>query len=477
MPFQLPADCLNEIFEYLEKDKASLYSCLLVNRLWCEISVRILWRDIWTTKPVTHGRRRLKVNPTILNTFITCLPNNSKTHLLKKGILNSTQISKTPLFDYASFCKVLSINEVGQTIIDIFKNQKYLAKEIMKMFMAKTSLKKLSYYSDPNTINLSFLRYPGAKDYLTKLSKLSCSSSIKSKFFYKLSQISCNIQSLSIEFKDIISDDLKILISSQNNLKYLSLIQYNNTDWRDIIPSLVKHSNTLIKLKLFLRKFCRIGQLSFITKLTNLQELVLLFRYNYHFDEINSKLQYITFPHLQVLKFPCAYPDHDMLIKFLENNGKNLKEFYIFSSDDSLNLAIAKFCPNLISLYTLFRNDKIETFKVILNSCQQLESFETHCNYELLSEKELLGALAKYSPKNFYRLKLSLANYLLDSRLVSEDLEDFPTNWKNRVPQKSFSFIIRGCTRSSETKEKYMSMVEKYKKLGINIRFDFSCYN
>uniref|UniRef100_U9SS13 Uncharacterized protein n=1 Tax=Rhizophagus irregularis (strain DAOM 181602 / DAOM 197198 / MUCL 43194) TaxID=747089 RepID=U9SS13_RHIID len=164
----------------------------------------------------------------------------------------------------------------------------------MKMFMAKTSLKKLSYYSDPNTINLSFLRYPGAKDYLTKLSKLSCSS---------------------------------------------------------------------------------------------------------------------------------------------------------------------------------------KTFKVILNSCQQLESFETHCNYELLSEKELLGALAKYSPKNFYRLKLSLANYLLDSRLVSEDLEDFPTNWKNRVPQKSFSFIIRGCTRSSETKEKYMSMVEKYKKLGINIRFDFSCYN
>ena len=34
MAFQLSADCLNEIIEYLEKDKISLKSCLLVNRLW-----------------------------------------------------------------------------------------------------------------------------------------------------------------------------------------------------------------------------------------------------------------------------------------------------------------------------------------------------------------------------------------------------------------------------------------------------------
>ena len=47
MPFLLPADCLNEIFENLEDDKVTLHSCLLVNRLWCEVSVRILWRNIW----------------------------------------------------------------------------------------------------------------------------------------------------------------------------------------------------------------------------------------------------------------------------------------------------------------------------------------------------------------------------------------------------------------------------------------------
>ncbi|PKB93116.1 hypothetical protein RhiirA5_442286 [Rhizophagus irregularis] len=42
---KLPADCLFEIFEFLANDKESLYSCLLVNKLWSTISVRILWRD------------------------------------------------------------------------------------------------------------------------------------------------------------------------------------------------------------------------------------------------------------------------------------------------------------------------------------------------------------------------------------------------------------------------------------------------
>jgi len=46
---------------------------------------------------------------------------------------------------------------------------------------------------------------------------------------------------------------LKDLISSQHNLKYLSLIQtYDSANWTDIIPSLIKHSKTLVENGLFL---------------------------------------------------------------------------------------------------------------------------------------------------------------------------------------------------------------------------------
>ncbi len=88
MSCQLPADCLNENFEYLgdEKDKITLRSCSLVNRLLCEISVRILWTSIPN-----------------YNTLIACLPNESKEILYKNEIIITTPTSKPPLFDYVTF--------------------------------------------------------------------------------------------------------------------------------------------------------------------------------------------------------------------------------------------------------------------------------------------------------------------------------------------------------------------------------------
>src|SRR5437016_6759624 len=110
MSCQLPADCLNEIFEYLEQDRVTLHSCLLVNRLWCEISVRILWRDIWDYKRVKY------VSPKIIGTLIACLPNESKDLLHKYGIFIVTSTYKSSLFNYASFLKVLLIHELDQMI-------------------------------------------------------------------------------------------------------------------------------------------------------------------------------------------------------------------------------------------------------------------------------------------------------------------------------------------------------------------------
>src|ERR1044071_7402466 len=101
MPFQLPVDCLNDIFEHLE-DRVDLHSCLLVNRLWCKVSVQILWRIIQN-----------------YNTLIVCLPNRSKEFLYDNGIV--IQTSKLPLFNYMAFIKILSIEEVCEKILTLQK--------------------------------------------------------------------------------------------------------------------------------------------------------------------------------------------------------------------------------------------------------------------------------------------------------------------------------------------------------------------
>src|SRR5436189_3595492 len=98
------------------------------------------------------------------------------------------------------------------------------------MFMNQvSSLKMLTYHSSYNIHipdNIPLTSFPGARDCLTGLSELQCSSSIYSEFFYGLSQICHNLRSLTIVFEGEVSDELKELVSSQNNLKNLKLSAY-----------------------------------------------------------------------------------------------------------------------------------------------------------------------------------------------------------------------------------------------------------
>src|SRR4051812_36186723 len=100
MACQLSTDCLEEILEYLEIDKSTLYSCLLINRLWCKISVRILWRNIWWFKyNIYKEQYPLRVASSILSTLVACLPNESKELLYKDKIFIPTPTSNPPLFN------------------------------------------------------------------------------------------------------------------------------------------------------------------------------------------------------------------------------------------------------------------------------------------------------------------------------------------------------------------------------------------
>src|SRR5207249_7229020 len=85
---------------------------------------------------------------------------------------------------------------------------------------------------------------------------LCCSSYLPSEFFYQLSQTCHNLQSISITFNnDDVSNELKELISLQNNLKNLTLSAFDTTSWTSIIPALTKHSNTITKLHFNIYRF------------------------------------------------------------------------------------------------------------------------------------------------------------------------------------------------------------------------------
>ncbi|GBC06235.1 hypothetical protein RclHR1_00670027 [Rhizophagus clarus] len=466
---QLTDDCLNEIFEYLEDDKLALLSCILVNRSWCEGSVKIFWKDM---------RNYCTSN---FNTLIDCLPNESKEILYKNGIVISNPTFKFPAFNYASFCKVLLIYQVYSKIEQLILNQQTIssknldinthivAQEIFKMFMKQvTSLRILVFYP---ISNISFNLYPGAKDCLKNLSELHCNSCISSEFFYQLSQICFNIQSFTICFEEIISNGLVDLISVQRNVKCLNMKLYDAITIISLTNIISKHSNTITKLCVSGNR--QLIPLSFITNFSNLQELKL------SSDCLDfEKLQYTIFPQLQVLKIEERILSVELLEKFLKNNGKNLKEICIgdhllICSNNSLNLAIAKFCPKLRKLSTGIKNNELETLKIIFNNCKNLESIKIWCGSNYLSEREALEAVTKYS-QNIYELILYQLNGPVHFELLPEELESFFISWTNRKSQKSLSLIIiknnfnvNGLDKNYEN----IKIINKYIKLGVIKKF------
>ena len=95
---------------------------------------------------------------------------------------------------------------------------------------------------------------------------------------------------------------------------------YDCEDFTDIIPSLMKLHNTVVKLDIYGTE-CFIP-LSFISSFTNLQELI----FSFHFMKILRNYNMLISLNY---KFHDLCPRVDLLIPFLENNGKNLKELYI----------------------------------------------------------------------------------------------------------------------------------------------------
>src|SRR5688572_4480795 len=95
---KLNLDVLMFIFNELQSDKKSLYSCLLVNREWCRIVVPILWKSAWFNDQESEQK--------VFSIILFCLPSYSKQLLSDYDVKLQLPLrfSTKPLFKYISFC-------------------------------------------------------------------------------------------------------------------------------------------------------------------------------------------------------------------------------------------------------------------------------------------------------------------------------------------------------------------------------------
>ena len=254
--------------------------------------------------------------------------------------------------------------------------------------------------------------------------------------------------------------------TAQRNLKHLRLITPIQFSWSNhptIPTALASLSTKLPDTLVTLSMDCPIP-LSFISKLTNLQELII--KKMNHLDPIQfESIQYVELPRLRVLKFPMGGPTDESLINFLRINGKNLKRVHF---DDSLNTALVELCPNLKSFHTKLSDDDVESLKGILEGLQQLESVEVECSDQIKS----LEMIAKHSPKLFHELNIWFTGYPIHPlELFLERLKPVLTSWANRIPQKPLSLIIE-CSRTDRFQKEDMGTIENFVRSGVVKKFD-----
>lgn len=104
--YTLPADCLIEIFSHLEDDQKTLQSCVLVNRLWCENSVPVLWAQPF--KDVTPSP--------IIDIYMSCLTEAERAYLVENDI-NVLNRRRSHIFDYVSFLKHVSMGNLYTLVL------------------------------------------------------------------------------------------------------------------------------------------------------------------------------------------------------------------------------------------------------------------------------------------------------------------------------------------------------------------------
>src|ERR1051326_398534 len=95
----------NKIIQFCRNDYLTLRSCILVNRLWCRLTIPLLWEDPFTISTFSAESYRF------IEIYLHFLNHNDRARLIEHGI-NIDFLPSNPLFDYPSFIRYLDTYKI-----------------------------------------------------------------------------------------------------------------------------------------------------------------------------------------------------------------------------------------------------------------------------------------------------------------------------------------------------------------------------
>ncbi|GBB87434.1 hypothetical protein RclHR1_01390024 [Rhizophagus clarus] len=448
----------------------------MINRLWCETAIPILWKNPWCYSGINYKNKNY-----LFIIIASYLSDDTKKFLTRHGIHLPSVSCKSFLFDYLSFCR--SINIINIEIItsigsSLVYNQFLLQQEFYGLFMKKFPELK---YLDMKSIKHQIFYFPEARLRFESLCELECDTSIDSSYFYGLARLCQYIKRLIIFNRKLGNySGIAKLIEVQRNLKYF---EWEDTHWFRIAESdsckevLLALTDTINHLKLISVNKDRTLQ-RVLPKLHKLKSLII----NDLYIDNEEQLKMCVYRDLEV--FMVDHYNLKTASIIIENTGRRLKKIFLesyelndyygnFKADSLIFIRkIHENCPLIEYLCLSFSPTKehFNELEKLLKVCQYVKlllidmvdiSRERTEEKFLENGEELLKTLIRSAPTNLREIR-----FLYDYKFSLKALEEFLEKWK-------------GCSLSILTcepiykEEDYVKVINKYKNNGV-IK-DFIC--
>jgi hypothetical protein len=366
MANNLPDLCLQNIFNHLEYDSKTLYSCIFVNKQWSYSTIPVLW-----SKPFHCITNREKRKP-LLDIYFSFLPQNQQEEFKIKPKFNST------MFNYPVYFRHMNLSLIYDSVRCWCINSKLIEKTIQLykalieyFFIHSSKIDTFEFYESDD---INILDIPGSKQVLSKIHTLTIEINDGLKYPI-LSNLNQYIKSLTFgipRFNIPLVDSLRQFIQSQKNLIDItithSLFYYKPNvfpDYRELAQPLLYKSDlfpdyweifhtsknitstiTFIEFNSigFPRNFSLDSLVYHLSSFTNLQHLkfsgcdssgIILNKEDQLLQDIDSNYP-LAFKKLNTIIITGILLDLDLLKILLQLSGEELRCL-------ELNVKIAKF--------------------------------------------------------------------------------------------------------------------------------------
>ncbi|KAF0558045.1 hypothetical protein F8M41_011202 [Gigaspora margarita] len=356
-------DSENSEVDQVDHGITSLFSCTLVNRYWCKMSIPILWQNPF----------EIYETPTFIPAYFSSLYESEKLLLKEYGIM--TDFPNT-LFQYERFLKFLNLGSLDHVIHEWimlqFPNQQedttelecHIFNLLLRIFIeggATLSMLELDFY---NEVRPEIFYLLGRnKHFFSQLNKLTIVDAInESRFEIAISWLkileksSTKIRNLTFNcyygYTSRLSHAYIRVISSQKQLKLFSFIGDKDfsTEFFGIISALESQKSTLKEIEI--RKCAYSAEFETLRNCENLEVIRILEPYNENvFKTFNTKCCNT----LQISSHKSI--DSSNIIQILEKSGSSLQRLEIKSFRKEINSqslllkTLMTTCPNITYLF------------------------------------------------------------------------------------------------------------------------------